>query len=344
MNKINCAITGATGFIGSHFIEHYLKNTDWNLIVLDKLSYASQGYDRIRDIGCYKENQDRVKFFSCDLTLPISDGIKQEIGNVDYIINLASESHVDNSISNPVPFIQNNVNLTLNLLEWARELKELKKFVQFSTDEVYSTAPVGTNYKEGDRHNPGNPYSASKSAQESICRAYSNTYKLPIIITNTMNVVGERQHMEKFVPMIIRKTLNGDVVTIHSNKDKTKAGSRFYIHARNVADAVLYLLNNNSELMDNIDASKGQFNIVGEKELDNLELAKIISSFTGKELKYEMVDFHSSRPGHDLRYGLNGDKLKSLGFNYHNNLEESLKKTVEWYLKDENKKWLYEKS
>lgn len=336
--KTKILISGGFGFIGAHFVEHFLKNTDWEIVVLDKLSYATNGYDRLRDINVFDEK--RVKIFVVDLNLPLSDGVKKEIGEVDYIINLASESHVDNSIAKPVEFIQNNVNLVLNILEWARELKTLKKFVQFSTDEVYGTAPDGVNYKEGDRHNPGNPYSASKSAQESIARAYANTYKLPVIITNTMNVIGERQHPEKFVPLVIRKVLNGEKVSIHSNKDKTRAGQRFYIHARNVANAVHFIMEETDELLDNVDASKGVFNIVGEKELDNLTLARMIAEKVGKELKYEMVDFHSSRPGHDLRYALDGKKLKDLGFEYQLSLEESLGKTIEWTL--ENKRWINE--
>ena len=153
--KLKFVITGGFGFIGAHFVEHFLKNTDWEIIVLDKLSYATNGYDRLRDINVFRK--ERVKIFVVDLNLPLSDGVKKEIGEVDYIINLASESHVDNSIDHPVEFIQNNVNLVLNMLEWARELKTLKKFVQFSTDEVYGTAPDGVNYKEGDRHNSWKP-------------------------------------------------------------------------------------------------------------------------------------------------------------------------------------------
>ncbi|MEN3014412.1 MAG: NAD-dependent epimerase/dehydratase family protein, partial [Endomicrobiia bacterium] len=165
-------ITGGCGFIGHHFVEHFLRESDWDIIVLDKLTYASNGFDRIRDIKVF--NPERVKIFTCDLSTALTDGLKKEIGYVDYVINLASESHVDNSIANPVLFIQNNINLMLYLLEWCREIRP-KKIIQFSTDEVYGTAPEGVNYKEGDRHNSGNPYSASKSAQEQICRAYANT-------------------------------------------------------------------------------------------------------------------------------------------------------------------------
>jgi len=318
-------ITGGAGFVGSHVVEHLLKKTDWEIIVLDKLTYASSGYDRLRDIDVFDEK--RVKIFTPDLQEPIPDGLIQEIGEVDYIINMASESHVDNSIDHPVEFILNNVKLTINILEYARKIKP-KKFIQFSTDEVYGTAPEGVNYREGDRFNAGNPYSASKACQEVICQAYANTYNIPIVITNGMNFIGERQHKEKFVPICIRKILAGETISIHSNPEQTKAGSRFYIHCRNAAEALLFILTKTTETLDKIDASKGKFNIVGEKETDNLELAQMIAKTLGKKLKYELVNFHQSRPGHDLRYALDGSKLKNLGFNYPKTLEESLEKTI----------------
>jgi len=330
-------ITGGCGFIGHHFVEHFLKNTDWEIIVLDKLSYAANGFDRLRDIECYPCNQNRVKVFPVDLSVPLSVGLRQEIGEVDYIVNLASESHVDNSIVSPVDFILNNVSLVINLLEWVRTIA-IKKLIHFSTDEVYGTAPDGVDYREGDRFNPGNPYSASKAAQECICMAYANSYNLPIVITNTMNVVGERQHPEKYVPLIIKKVLSGEKIYIHSNADKTKAGTRFYIHARNVAQAIHFILEQTNERLDKIDAAKGRFHIVGEREVDNLELAQTIARILSKELIYEMVDFHSSRPGHDLRYAMSGDKLKSAGFALPVSLDKSLEATVHWFLN--NKKWL----
>lgn len=327
-------ITGGCGFVGHHIVEHFLKETDWNIVVLDKLSYASD-YERLRDINCFDNK--RVSIYSVDLTLPISTGVKKEIGKVDYIINLASESHVDNSIKEPVGFIQNNVNLMLSMLEWAREIKP-KKFIHFSTDEVYGTAPIDVDYKEGDRHNPGNPYSASKSAQEAICRAYSNTYELNINITNSMNIIGERQHPEKFVPMCIRKILNDDTITIHADPTLKISGTRYYIHARNVAQAVHFILTETNEKLDKIDASKGVWNIVGEREISNLDLAKMIAVALNKDLIFEMVNFHESRPGHDLRYALDGAKLADNGFEFPLNLEESLRNTIQWTLN--NKKWM----
>jgi dTDP-glucose 4,6-dehydratase len=305
-----------------------MKNTDHDIVVLDSLTYASSGYDRLRDIDCFDAR--RVYVFSADLSSGISCGVCREIGNVDYIINLASESHVDRSIDNPVPFVQNNINLTLHLLEWARTMPGLKRFLQFSTDEVYGPAPDDVLYKEGDPHNPGNPYSASKSAQESICAAYANTYGLPVIITNTMNVFGERQHPEKFIPMVISKVLSGEVVSIHANEDKTLPGSRFYIHARNVADAVDFVLENSIETLSKCDAGSGRFNIVGDIEVDNLYLAHEIAMALDKPLHYQMVDFHSARPGHDLRYALDGSKMERMGWKPPVRFRESLRRVVEW--------------
>jgi len=342
VNKV--LITGGNGFIGSHVIEHILKNTDWDIVNLDKMSYAAEGFDRIKDIKAYDSS--RVLNLAVDLTLPLSSGVKKEIGKPDYILNLASESHVDNSIDHPVPFIKNNVDLVISMLEYAREVKP-KRFIQFSTDEVYGTAPPGINYKEGDRYNPGNPYSASKAMQECLCYAYSNTYRIPIQITNTMNVLGERQHPEKYLPLVMKSVMNGDLLHIHSNPEKTKAGTRFYIHARNVADGLLHIINNCDEFLDNIDSSKGKFHIVGEKELDNLELAKMIESsvnkvkgYEDKRLVYELTDFHSSRPGHDLRYGMSGKKMESIGWELPRSIEKSIDNIVEWTLRPENSRWL----
>lgn len=329
-------LTGANGFVGHHILEHFLKETDWEIYCLDKLSYASSGHDRIRDINVFTD--ERVKIFTMDLSLPFQEGLVKELGDIEYIFHVAADSHVDNSISDPVPFVQNNVNSTLHILEYAKTLPNLKKFIYFSTDEVYGSAPAGKNYKEGERFNCGNPYSASKGAAECICQSYANTYNMPIIITNTMNVIGERQHPEKFVPKVINKVLNGETVTIHSNQERTEAGSRFYIHARNIADALLHILENCDEVLDNYDASKGRFNIVGEKETDNLQLAQLIADSLGKELKYEMVDFHSQRPGHDLRYALDGQKMKDLGWEHPVAFEESLETTIKWTL--ERDEWL----
>lgn len=324
-------ITGGCGFIGHHFVEHIYRKTDWEIIIIDRLSYASNGFERLRDTEVLDEK--RVKVFTYDLILPLSDGLIKEIGNVDYIVHMAAETHVDNSIKTPKLFLDNNINSTFNLLEYVRiHMKSLKIFFYFSTDEVFGPALGDKLYKEWDRHKPTNPYSASKSAAEQICIAYENTYNIPLMIVNVMNAFGERQHVEKFIPLCIKKMLNNERIYIHSYPDKKRAGTRFYIHGRNIAAAVLFLI------------KKGKigekYNISGEKEVSNLEMAQYIAKFMDKELDYEMVDFHSDRPGHDLRYGLDGSKLFEMGFELPLNFEESLKKTVLWTLK--NQKWLEE--
>ena len=323
-------ITGGCGFVGSHVIEGVLKQTDWNITVLDRLD-ISGSLERLRDIDIWEKQKHRVKFIWWDLKASVNDITSVQIGNPDYIWHLAASSHVDRSIEDPMSFVMDNVVGTCNILNYARTVKDLQLFIYFSTDEVFGPAPEGTNFKEWDRYKSGNPYAASKAGGEELAIAFENTYKLPIIVTHTMNVVGERQHPEKFIPMCIRKILNGETITIHANKDKTKAGQRHYIHARNVCSALLFLTQNSS-------SPGNKYNIVGERELDNLELAQFIAKVIGKELKYEMVDFHSSRPGHDLRYALDGTKLKSLGFRYPLNFEQSLTKTIKWYIK--NQDWL----
>ena len=331
MTKI--IVTGGCGFIGHHFVEHLCINTDWDIIILDKLSYASRGFERMRDTQMFDLYKNRVKVFTTDLILPLPEGIIKEIGeDVEYIVHMAAETHVDNSIKDPQLFITNNINSTVNMLEYSRKLKNLKIFFYFSTDEVFGPALNGKLFKEWDRHKPTNPYSASKSAAEQICISYENTYKVPLMIVNVMNAFGERQHVEKFIPLCVKKLLNNEKIYIHSYPDKKTSGTRFYIHGRNIASAVLFLIKNG--------VLGEKYNISGEKEVSNLEMAQLIAKFMNKELIYEMVDFHSLRPGHDLRYGLDGTKLFDMGYKLPLNFEESLKKTVEWTLN--NQKWLEE--
>jgi len=324
-------LTGGVGFLGHHIVEGVLKNTDWDIVILDRLD-VSGNLERLTDMSIWKKEQHRVKFVWWDLKSELNDFIKRDIGNVDYIWHIAASSHVDRSIADPMSFVMDNVVGTCNLLLYAKELKELKQFIYFSTDEVFGPAPVGVNYEKDDRYRAGNPYAATKAGGEELCVAFENTYKMPIIITHCMNIIGERQHPEKYIPMVISKVLKGETVTVHANKDKTKAGSRFYIHARNVTDALLFLTDKGK--------TGEKYNIVGEKEVDNLELAQFIAKVVGKQLFFEMTDFHSSRPGHDLRYSLDGLKMYNIGWTLPHNFEQSLTNTVKWYLKPENRKWL----
>jgi dTDP-glucose 4,6-dehydratase len=286
------------------------------------------------------EDRKRVKVVFHDLKAELNPLIKSEIGKVDYILHLAAGSHVDRSIEYPMEFVLDNVVATCNILEFARTQKDnLERFVYFSTDEVFGPAPNGIKYKENDRYNSTNPYSASKAGGEELAVAYENTYGLPIYVTHTMNVFGERQHPEKYIPMCIKKIRDGETVTIHSDSTCTIPGSRHYIHAEDVASAILFLLNYQGEsLPDETGAKCPKFNIVGSEELNNLELAQIIAEAQGKELNYQLIDFHSSRPGHDLRYALDGDKMRSMGWEPTKSVKERIADVTNWTLS--NNRWI----
>lgn len=330
-------VTGGAGFIAHHMIDEILRHTDWEIISLDRLDYSGN-LNRLHNVLQDNPNKSRVKIVFHDLKAEINPHIASHIGKVDIILHLAAGSHVDRSIDFPMEFALDNTIGTINILQFART-QRLKRFIYFSTDEVFGPAPKGVKYREQDRYNSTNPYSASKAAGEEFAVAFENTYGLPIYITHTMNVFGERQSPEKFIPLCIRRVHKNEKITIHSDPTKTKAGSRHYIHARDVASAMLFLLNRSTiEMKDYGGAKCPKFNIVGAEEWDNLTLANTIAEIQNKELRYEMVDFHSSRPGHDLRYALDGELMKSLGWVPQINVKDRLAQTVYWSL--ENKEWL----
>ena len=334
-------ITGGAGFISHHIIAHIIKNTDWDIVTIDRLD-LSGNLNRLHEIlnEFSAKDKKRLKVVFHDLKAEINSQIKSELGTPDMILHLAAASHVDRSIIYPMEFVLDNVVGTVNLLDFARSLKNLEKFVYFSTDEIFGNAPEGVSYKEYDRYNSTNPYSASKASAEEFCVAYENTYKLPIIITHTMNVFGERQHPEKFIPMTIQRVRDSEKVFIHANKEKTKAGSRHYIHAQDVADGLMFILGlkNYKHEGDFGNAKCPKFNLVGPEEINNLDLAQKIAEVQKKELIYELIDNHSSRPGHDLRYSLSPNLLKSLGWEPKIILSKRIEEVVDWSLK--NKRWL----
>lgn len=330
-------LTGGGGFIGAHTLAHIMHNTDWSMVLIDSFRHKGKT-DRITQMfETNPEWRERCTIITHDLIAPFSDQLAERIGHIDYVINMASESHVDRSIDDPRNFIENNVHLVLSMLEYIRKYP-VEKFIQISTDEVYGPAAAGHNHKEGEPHHPSNPYSASKAAQEDICYSYWRTYDLPIAITNTMNIIGEMQDPEKYLPMVIKSVMIGKQVPIHANKDGSQIGSRYYLHARNQADALLFLLQNVNFPKYATGQEIGRFNVVGEYEINNLELAAKVAVILGKDLRYELVDFHSSRPGHDLRYALDGTKMTELGWQAPLSLDESLRNTVEWTIK--HPEWL----
>lgn len=333
-------VTGGAGFIAHHFIDEILRTTDWNVVTLDRLDYSGN-LNRLHEVVSQypAQTQKRVRIVHHDLKAEINPQIANTIGKVNFIVHMAAGSHVDRSIEFPLEFVMDNVVGTTNVLNYARLCDSLEKFVYFSTDEVFGPAPDGVRYSENDRYNSTNPYSASKAGGEEMAVAFENTYGLPVIITHTMNVFGERQHPEKYIPMCIKRVRDGETIIVHSNAQKTKAGSRHYIHAQDVADAMMFLLSADTSGLD-IDyggAKCQKFNVVGETELDNLALAQFIADIQGEPLHYEMVDFHSQRPGHDLRYALSGSKLAQMGW-IPQPIEQRLEQVVKWTL--ENQRWL----
>ena len=337
-------ITGGAGFIAHHVIDLLIRATDWKITTIDRLDYSGN-LNRLHEVlECYdREVQKRVNVVFHDLKAeinPITQNFFHKHGNIDVILHLAASSHVDRSITHPMEFIFDNTIGTAYLLEFARKLPyQLETFLYFGTDEIFGVAPPGVAYKERDRYNSTNPYSASKAAAEELCVAYENTYKLPMMITHTMNVFGERQTPEKFIPLCIDRVRKGEKIFIHSDHTKTQAGSRFYIHAADVADALLFLVKYKPvPPIDYGHARCAKFNIVGKEEVDNLTLAKLVAQAQGKDLIYEMVDFHSSRPGHDLRYALDGGLMRSLGWEPKVAFSERIKQVSDWYL--ENDRWL----
>jgi dTDP-glucose 4,6-dehydratase len=336
-------LTGGAGFIGHHTIRHFLKHTDWEIVSLDKLDYSGN-LNRISDMMTEfdKETQKKLRIVYHDLRAEVNHMLVADLGNFDYIIHMAASSHVDRSIENPMSFVLDNVVATCNILNLGRKQKNLERFIYFSTDEVFGPAPPGVKYKERDRYNSTNPYSATKAGGEELAVAFENSYGMPIYITHTMNVFGERQHPEKFIPMAIKKVSVGESVTIHSDETKKIPGSRHYIHANDVADGCLFLLKNQNKIFnlkkDYGGAKCPKFNLVGQVEWNNLELAQKIAQAQNKKLNYQMVDFHTSRPGHDLRYALDGDLMKKLGWEPRISIEERLNQVVKWTLN--NDRWL----
>lgn len=325
-------ITGAAGFVGHHTIEHFLKNTTDEIVCIDSFRHKGDSM-RLRHLFPPQDMKAGLRIFTHDLTTPISSRMIDAVGEVDAILSIASESHVERSISEPVPFVKNNVALALEVLEYARKVKP-KIVIQCGTDEVFGPA-IGTDaHTEWLPFMPSNPYAASKAAQDAIFFSYWRTYGVPVVFTHCMNMIGERQDPEKFIPMCISRILKGETVTIHGKEGDI--GSRMYIHCRNLADAWLFLLKKTEPTPYHDDHTRYQtpdsYNVVGEVELDNLTVARMISDILKMPLKYELQDFHEARPGHDRRYALDGSKISALGWKPPVAFKESLEKMVYWTL------------
>ena len=279
-------VTGGLGFIGSHFINYVNENTEDEIVLVDKITYAANP-NNIRK---------SVKFIQKD----ICDITADDLGEYDYIVNFAAESHVDNSIANGLPFVRTNVEGTFNLLEVARQNPKLKLFLQISTDEVYGDmedfvwSPNHT-AQEGDKLHGSSYYSATKASSDLLVMSASRTFGLPYLITRTCNNYGENQHPEKFIPKIIQSIKNDVEVPVYGDGKQV----REWIHADDNSRAIYTLLKS---------GQKNQiYNIGSHETFTNNEIVSMISEILGKEVKYKYVD---DRLGHDRRYTLNSSKYR----------------------------------
>jgi len=324
-------LTGGGGAIGVHVIAHILENTDWEVVVLDSFrhkGYKDRIYQMLKEVPAEVTNV-RVQIIQHDLVCPVSPYLARLIGQIDYILHLAAISDVFWSVNNEAYTIHNNVMSTLTMLEYAKTIPH-EAFIYFSTDEVYGPVQDGEAHAEWSPHRPSNAYSASKAASEDIAYSYWRAGDVRLILTNTMNNYGEMQAPSKFPAMIQNRLQDGEKITVHGNEGNI--GSRFYIHSRNTADALLFILQNlpaHVHQTGEID-DPDRYHIVGEIRLNNLQLATHIAELMGKHLEYELVDFHRDNPAHDIHYGLQDNKLRAAGWQQPKTFDESMKETIAW--------------
>ena len=320
-------LSGAGGFIGHHVLEHLLSETDWDVVATDSFRHKGITDRIVQVLDPHPEWRYRLRLITHDLAAQFTMGTVASMGHIDYMIAMASESHVDRSIEDPVPFVRNNTEVMLTTLELARVLKP-QAVVIISSDEVYGPVRGIDEHPEWDAIIPSNPYSASKAAQEALATAWWRTYGVPVIIVNIMNMIGERQDGEKMLPMLIRKISRGEEVPLHGRHGDI--GSRHYLHARNLADALVFLLETRLPAQFPAATRPDRWNIAGLERVSNLELAERVATIVGCSLWYKLIDFHSARPGHDPHYGLDGTKLAETGWKPPVPFAESLERTVRW--------------
>ncbi len=310
-------VTGGLGFIGSNFIRYMLnKYENINIINVDNLSYGSNP-NNLKDL----ENDERYKFFNGD----INDRslISKLIEEVDAVINFAAQSHVDRSIVNPVSFLKSNTEGVISILECIRNSKRNRniRFLQVGSDESYGEIIKGS-FKEEDRLKPSSPYAASKAASDLFCQAYYRTYGLNIIITRCTNNFGPYQFPEKLIPKTIIRANLGMKVPIYGNGKNI----RDWIYVLDHCEALDIILKN---------GKPGEiYNVSAGNEFDNLTIAKKILEIMGKN--EEFIEFVEDRPGHDIRYSLDSEKIKNeLGWRPKHDFNKALEETVKWYISNE---------
>jgi dTDP-glucose 4,6-dehydratase len=310
-------ITGGSGFIGSNFILRLLKaRPDARVVNLDKLTYAGNPAN-LRDI----ERDEGYRFVRGD----ICDGqrVEELVRDADYVVNFAAESHVDRSLMAGDDFIRTEIYGTYTLLEAARRSTRLKRFLQVSTDEVYGQVLEGEASVETDPFRPRSPYSASKVGAEMQCVAFMETYELPVVTARPANNVGPRQHLEKFVPLCTTNALNEDPLPIYGDGKQV----RDWLFVEDNCEALDLLLH---------EGKPGEaYNIGAGNQRYNIEVAEAILDMLEKPRS--LIRFVEDRQGHDRRYSLNFDKIRSLGWTPRHDFDAVLNKTVRWYV--DNRWW-----
>jgi dTDP-glucose 4,6-dehydratase len=306
-------VTGGAGFIGSNFVRHLLKNTDYAVINVDKLTYAGN----LRNIKDLSSNK-RHRFVKGDIRN--SKLVNSLVKKIDAVVNFAAESHVDRSIQTPRVFVETNVLGTQVLLEACRRCHV--RFQQISTDEVYGSRAEGSS-TETDLLNPSSPYSASKAAADLLVNAYRLTYELEVTVTRSTNNYGPNQHPEKLIPRLITNALRGKSLPIYGSGKNV----RDWIFVEDNCRAIQFVLEK---------GEKGQiYNIGGSNERENIEIAAQI--LRRLSLSESMIEHVPDRPGHDFRYSLNCEKIHHLGWRPLVPFEEGLQKTINWY--KSNERW-----
>jgi dTDP-glucose 4,6-dehydratase len=303
-------VTGGAGFIGAHIVERLIEEYPNDRIdVLDKMTYAA---DLANLAPSLKRGQRHLHVGDvCDFPLCV-----RLTRNVDYVIHVAAESHVDNSFGNSLNFTQSNTLGTHTLLEACR-VNEVKRIIHVSTDEVYGETRDGE-HVETDRLNPTNPYSASKAGADMIVNSYIYSFKLPVIMVRSNNIFGIRQYPEKIIPRFCMLGLLGQRFTVHGNG----LNRRRYLAAEDFADALVLLLNRGRE---------GEiYNVGSECEYTNLQIVEMIATELGISGP-ENTDFISDRPFNDFRYAVNCEKVKSLGWKRKRRLEDKIPGLLSWY-------------